>query len=59
MELITQNQAAALRGVTRQAINKLIQRGRLKSYDKKLSLRQVLGLKPDKPGRKPKVNGAK
>ena len=56
-DLITQTEAAALRGVSRAAIRTLIQRGRLNAieiFGRKMVYRSdVLAFEPLKPGRKP------
>lgn len=63
-DLITQAEAAKLSGRTIPAINELVRRGRIASfemYGKRLvSKSDVLSFEPDKGGRppKPKVNGA-
>jgi hypothetical protein len=64
-DLITQAEAARLSGRTIPAINELVRRGRIASfemYGKRLvSKAAVLSFEPDKGGRppKPKVNGAR
>ncbi len=56
-DLITQSEAAKLRGVSLPSINELVRRGRLRSkevFGKTLVYRtEVLGFEKDKPG--PKV----
>lgn len=56
-DLITQAEAAKLRGVTISSINGLVQRGRLRSeevFGRTLVYRaEVLTFEPLKPGRKP------
>ncbi|MFL6210536.1 MAG: helix-turn-helix domain-containing protein [Pyrinomonadaceae bacterium] len=56
--LITQSEAAALRGVSLSSINNLVRRGRLRSveqFGKRLVYRaDVLAYVPDKGGRPPK-----
>lgn len=55
-DLITQAEAARLRGVTRSAIGYLITNGRLTVYEKFglpfVSRSEVLAYKPEKPGPK-------
>jgi excisionase family DNA binding protein len=65
-DLISQAEAAELRGVSRASINELIKRGRLRSVEiggKPFLFRsEVLGFAPEKGGRPPKdskKNGAK
>lgn len=59
-DLITQAEAARLRGVTRSAIQGLVQRGRLRSVEKfgrQLVYRsEVIAFEKDKPGPK-KIDG--
>lgn len=54
---ISQSEAADLRGVTRQAIHQLVQKGRFRTYDvagRTLVLREdVVQYEPDKGGRPP------
>jgi hypothetical protein len=61
-DLITQAEAARLRGVTRSAITYLITQGRLRTHERFgvrfLSRAEVLAYEPAKPGPRPKV-GAK
>jgi hypothetical protein len=61
-DLITQAEAARLRGVTRSAIAYLITQGRLKTYERFgvtfVSRREVEDYEPLKPGPKPKADGA-
>lgn len=63
-DLITQAEAARLRGVTRSAIAYLITQGRLRTYERFgvtfVSRREVEDYEPLKPGPrpKPKTNGA-
>jgi hypothetical protein len=58
-DLITQAEAARLRGVTRSAITYLIAQGRLKTHERYgvpfLSRAEVLAYEPQKPGPKPKA----
>ena len=57
-DLITQAEAARLRGVTRSAIAYLISQGRLQTYERFgvtfVSRREVEKYEPQKPGPKPK-----
>jgi hypothetical protein len=63
-DLITQAEAAELSGRTIPAVNELVRRGRIRSfemYGKRLvSKAEVLAFEPDKGGRPPKLkpNGA-
>jgi hypothetical protein len=63
-DLITQAEAARLRGVTRSAIAYLITQGRLRTYERFgvtfVSRREVEDYEPLKPGPRPKLktNGA-
>ena len=61
-DLMTQSEAARLRGVTRAAIGYLIQQGRLKTrelFGRRLVYRsEVKGFTPAKPGPKTKVRKA-
>lgn len=63
LDLITQTEAAKLRGVTSEAISDLIRRGRLKIVEvggrKFLRRSEVLGFEPQKGGRPSKPNTAK
>ncbi len=58
-DLITQTEAAELRGVSLRSINNLVQRGRLKSFEqfgRTLVYRsEVLAFEPLKGGRPPKA----
>jgi excisionase family DNA binding protein len=59
-DLITQSEAARLRGVSLPSINELVRRGRLRSkevFGKKLVYRsEVEGFEKEKPGPKGKLN---
>jgi len=61
-DLITQSEAARLRGVTRAAIGYLIAQGRLKTYERYglrfVSENEVLNYAPLKPGPAPKAKPA-
>jgi hypothetical protein len=58
-DLMTQADAARLRGVTRSAITYLITQGRLRAYERYgmrfVSRREVEAYEPLKPGPQPKV----
>jgi predicted DNA-binding protein (UPF0251 family) len=60
-DLITQADAARLRGVSRAAISELVSRGRFKIYEVAgrplLSKTEVLNFEPDPGGRRPNRNG--
>lgn len=60
-DLISQAEAARLRGVSRQAIKKLVEAGRLTSHwvgGRKLVLKSdVMGFVPLRPGRPKSANG--
>lgn len=59
MDLITQLEAAELKGCSLQAINNLVRRGRLKGYEKYgrvlVSRSEVVGFEPSKGGRPPQA----
>lgn len=61
-ELISQAEAAELRGVSRASINELVKRGRLRSIEiggKPYVYRsEVLMFEPDKGGRPPKIKAS-
>jgi excisionase family DNA binding protein len=60
-DLISQAEAARLRGVSRSSINELVQKGRFKIYmiggRPLLSRTEVLNFEPDPGGRPPTRNG--
>jgi excisionase family DNA binding protein len=60
-DLISQADAARLRGVSRAAISELVSRGRFKIYSiggkRLLSRTEVLNFEPDPGGRPPNRNG--
>jgi excisionase family DNA binding protein len=62
-DLISQAEAARLRGVSRSSIHELVQKGRFKIYmiggKPLLSKTEVLNFEPDVGGRPSKVNGKK
>ncbi|MDT5157558.1 MAG: hypothetical protein QOH51_1915 [Acidobacteriota bacterium] len=62
-DLITQAEAARLRGVTRSAITYLVTQGRLGTYERFgvtfVSRSEVLNYEPQKPGPRPSSNQSK
>jgi hypothetical protein len=60
-DLISQAEAARLRGVSRSSMNELVQKGRFKIYvvagRPLLSKTEVLNFEPDPGGRPPNGNG--
>ncbi len=56
MDLITQAEAARLKGVSRQRINTLIKTNTINNYNGKVDKQEILNLKPKKSGRKPKTH---
>jgi excisionase family DNA binding protein len=62
-DLVTQAEAARLRGVSRQAISKLVQQGKLTVYEVAdralLSRSEVLAYQTGRPGRPKKDRGKK
>lgn len=51
LDLITQAEAARIKNVKRQRIHTLIKKGQLKSYNKKVSRKELEELKPKNSGR--------